>query len=109
MNKRDFEIELQKLAAALSEYTSSPDGQWAVKGFIDIYRNIFTISSDTKIISKILEIHLFSQVLSFANSIGFDIVLADHQNYYPDLSFVKKSDSTVKYAVDFKTTYRLLD
>jgi hypothetical protein len=31
---------------------------------------------------------------------------ADHQNYYPDISFVKASDESIRFAVDFKTTYR---
>jgi len=34
-------------------------------------------------------------------------VLADHQNYYPDISFVRADDSSLKFAVDLKTTYRL--
>jgi hypothetical protein len=33
------------------------------------------------------------------------VVLTDFQNWYPDLSFVSKSDSTTKFAVDIKTTY----
>jgi hypothetical protein len=33
--------------------------------------------------------------------------LTDHQNYYPDLSFVSAQDESLKFAVDFKTTYRL--
>ena len=32
--------------------------EWVVKGFIDIYQNIYTISIDTKIISKIIELLL---------------------------------------------------
>lgn len=78
----------------------------AVKGFIDVFRNVYTISSDTKIVSKILEIHLFPQILAFAQNNGYKIVLAEHQNYYPDISFVKSDDESVKFAVDFKTTYR---
>jgi hypothetical protein len=74
--------------------------------FIDIFKNLYTISSDTKIISKILEIHLFPQILTFAQDYGYKIVLAEHQNYYPDISFVKADDESVKFAVDFKTTYR---
>lgn len=35
--------------------------------------------------------------------------MAEHQNWYPDLSFVKQSDQAVKFAVDLKTTYRDLD
>jgi hypothetical protein len=33
----------------------STETEWTVKGFIDIYKNIYTISSDTKIVSKFLE------------------------------------------------------
>jgi hypothetical protein len=85
---------------------STEDGQWTVKGFIDICKNVYTISSDTKIVSKILEIHLFPQILAFAQANGYKVVLAEHQNYYPDISFVASDDESVKFAVDFKTTYR---
>ena len=43
---------------------STDDGDWVVKGFIDIYRNIYTISVDTKVISKIIELMLFPCHLS---------------------------------------------
>ncbi len=72
----------------------------------DIFKNIYTISSDTKIISKVLEIHLFPRILQFARNNGYSIVLAECQNWYPDFSFVKNDDQTVKFAVDLKTTYR---
>lgn len=84
----------------------APRGQWTVKGFIDIYKNIYTISSDTKIVSKILEIHLFPKILEFSRRHGYKVVIADHQNYYPDISFVKTGDDDIRFAVDFKTTYR---
>ncbi|OQY47407.1 MAG: restriction endonuclease, partial [Anaerolineaceae bacterium 4572_78] len=45
--------------------------------------------------------------LTFAEEHGYVIVLPKHQNYYPDLSFIKKDNHTVKFAVDFKTTYRV--
>ncbi|MBA7676609.1 Type-2 restriction enzyme EcoRV [subsurface metagenome] len=90
----------------MREHVSADDGEWTVKGFIDIYRNIYTISSDTKIVSKILEIHLFPQILQFAKEHAYSIVLAEHQNWYPDLSFVSLNDPRIKFAVDLKTTYR---
>ena len=104
--KADFLTALRRLTETLGETVSTSDGQWAVKGFIDVYRSIYTISADTKIISKILEIHLFPRILSFAEELGFKIVLAKHQNYYPDLSFVKTGQQDLKFAVDIKTTYR---
>ncbi|RMH74325.1 MAG: restriction endonuclease [Gemmatimonadetes bacterium] len=109
MTRAEFEKALKELAGTLTGHVSTDDGQWTVKGFIDTFRNVYTISSDTKIVSKILEIHLFPRILAFAGDHGFALVLAEHQNYYPDISFVSKQDDSVRFAVDFKTTYRLPD
>ena len=105
--KADFLQKLQNFALTLKNYISTPDNQWTIKGFIDVFENIYTISADTKIISKILEIHLLSKFLEFANENDFDLVLAEKQNWYPDISFVSKSNPDIKFAVDLKTTYRL--
>ncbi len=107
--KSQFEKSLKTFAKTLTKHVSTDDGQWTVKGFIDTFRNVYTISSDTKIVSKILEIHLFPKILAFAEEQGFAVVLAEHQNYYPDISFVLKADESVKFAIDFKTTYRKPD
>ena len=107
--KDDFKRELKQFAEKLKKHVSTDTGDWTVKGFIDIYKNIYTISSDTKIVSKILEIHLFPQILQFADRIGYHIVLAEKQNYYPDLSFVHKDNEQIKFAVDIKTTFRRND
>ncbi len=105
--KNEFKQILCELAKTLSGAVATKDQQWTVKGFIDVFRNVYTISADTKIVSKILEIHLFPILLKFAQKYGYRIVLADHQNYYPDLSFVSAQDESLKFAVDLKTTYRL--
>lgn len=102
--KKTFSLALKSFVEGLSSYVSTSDGQWAVKGFIDTYKNIYTISADTKIISKILEIHIFPQILKFAEQYGYKIILAEQQNYYPDITF-EDSEET-RFAVDFKTTYR---
>lgn len=107
--KQEFSQTLTQFVSSLDEHVSTDDGQWRIKGFIDVCRNIYTISSDTKIISKILEIHLFPRILSFAEAAGYRVVLAEHQNYYPDISFVHAENVDIKFAVDFKTTYRLPD
>lgn len=104
--KIEFKTALKKFTENLRDYVSTDNGDWTVKGFIDIYKNIYTISSDTKIVSKILEIHIFPQILQFAEKIGYHIVLAEKQNWYPDLSFVHKDNDSIKFAVDLKTTYR---
>ena len=105
-NKQKFKKQIKDFVGDLQQHISTEDGQWTVKGFVDIFQNIYTISSDTKIISKILEIHLFPQIVTFAKKYGYKIVLADYQNYYPDISLIKKNDESIKFAVDVKTTYR---
>ena len=81
--KSVFKKELDKFADRLEKYVSTDDGDWTVKGFIDVFKNIYTISADTKITSKILEIHIFPQLLQFAEGNGYKIIFAEKQNWYP--------------------------
>ena len=104
--KQKFKQSLNHFIQTLQNYVSDDSGKWSIKGFIDIYKNIYTISADTKIVSKVLEIHIFPLLLQFAEKNGYKIVLAEHQNYYPDISFVSIYDENIRFAVDFKTTYR---
>ena len=104
--KQSFENNLRHFVQDLSNEISDSHGKWSIKGFIDIYKNIYTISSDTKIISKILEIHLFPLLVQFATRYGYKIVLAEYQNYYPDISFVNIKNENIRFALDLKTTYR---
>ncbi len=103
MTKAEFENTLKEFANTLTGHVSTVDGQWSVKGFIGAFRKVYTITFDTKIVSKILEIHLFPRIIAFADERDFAIVLAEHQNYYPDISFVTKHDKAVRFAVNFKT------
>ncbi|MCU0326493.1 MAG: EcoRV family type II restriction endonuclease [Spirosomaceae bacterium] len=104
--KADFKRELDKFTDKLERYVSTDNGDWVVKGFIDVYKNIYTISADTKIVSKILEIHIFPQILQFAEEAGYEIILAEKQNWYPDITFIHKKNVAIKFAVDIKTTFR---
>ncbi len=104
--KENFLKALSNFAGKLGSAISQDD-QWTIKGFIDIFKNIYTISADTKIVSKVLEIHLFPHFLVFAEENGYDLELATYQNWYPDLTFILKSNKNIKFAVDLKTTYRL--
>ena len=61
--KEKFESQLKEFVLGLQKHISTEDGQWTVKGFIDVFQNIYTLSSDTKIVSKILEIHLFPKIM----------------------------------------------
>lgn len=105
-HKENFEKALNEFVKELKTYVSTDTGEWTVKGFIDIYKNIYTISSDTKIVSKILEIHIFPVILQFAEKYGYKIILAEYQNWYPDLTIIDKDNSDAKFALDLKTTFR---
>lgn len=105
--KAEFKAALRAFAAQLQPSLTTQDGQWAIKGFLDVFKNVYTITADTKIVSKILEIHLFPRLLEFAATNGYKILLTEHQNWYPDFSFIDNTDFNVRFAVDLKTTYRL--
>jgi hypothetical protein len=102
--KQKFNSQLQKHVNLFSSVVSTDEGDWVVKGFIDIAKNIYTISVDTKVVSKIMEILLFPKICQFAQENGYKMVLCKEQNYYPDISFIDHADN--KYALDIKSTYR---
>lgn len=52
---------------------------------------------------------MYPRLLEFGEERGFDLVIASHQNYYPDITYISKADKRIKFAVDFKTTYRRQD
>ena len=104
MEKAEFNTSLSCFSETLAKIITS-NGDWNIKGFIDTHKNIYTISTDTKVLSKILELHLFPSFLEFARQINYTIELATHQNWYPDLTFVNNMNSDIKFAVDLKTTY----
>jgi len=106
MYKEQFKQAFTSFIADITNEVSCADGQWTIKGFIDIYKNVFTISSDTKIVSKILEIHLYPSIIKFAQENGYMIKLAEKQNYYPDLTFIKEDNHEIRFAVDIKTTFK---
>lgn len=75
-----------------------------MRGFIDVFRRVYTISGDTKVVSKLIELMLLPAFKDFADKHGYNLVLAREQNQYPDMSFVR--DDSVMFAVDLKSTYR---
>jgi Restriction endonuclease EcoRV len=101
-----FERKLSKYFQKFINVVSSNNGEWTVKGFIDIYKNIYTISIDTKVISKIVELMIFPIIVQFANENNYNIRLASHQNHYPDITLIEKTTGE-KIALDLKSTYRI--
>ncbi len=99
----DFLARLQAHATSFAKAVATDEGEWIIKGFIDVYRRIYTISVDTKITSKVLELLLFPMFVEFAKTNGLSIEHSPHQNFYPDLTFVH-DETGRKFAVDIKST-----
>ena len=108
MTREQFLKKLQAHAATFEKAVATNEGEWIIKGFIDVYRRIYTISVDTKIVSKVLELLLFPMFVEFAKTHGLKIELCPQQNFYPDLTFTHKATGR-KFAVDIKSTYRTSD
>lgn len=105
--KQEFRTRLLKYVDQFNSAVSTDKGDWIVKGFIDIAKNIYTISVDTKVISKIMEILLFPKICEFVQENNYKMVLSKEQNFYPDMSFVDLANN--KYSLDIKSSYRKND
>jgi hypothetical protein len=101
-----FRSQLLPYLSDLQHRLIDHQGHWAVKGFVDVYRNIYSLSLDTKVLSKVMEWAIMPSLLRFARAEGYKIIPAQAQNHYPDVSFVSQVDPTRCYALDIKTTYR---
>lgn len=100
----DFRREMLEYLPRFKSALANDIGDWVVKGFIDTHHNIYTISVDTKVISKLIELMLFPLITNFALQNNYELHLAEHQNYYPDITFIAGGGE--KIAFDLKSTYR---
>src|SRR3990172_13062283 len=103
-----LEVFRANLLAHFDEFRhtlATDTGDWVVKGFIDVYKNIYTISVDTKVVSKIIELMLFPVISQFAKEHGYKMLLSEHQNHYPDITFIAPDE--IKIALDLKSTYQM--
>jgi hypothetical protein len=103
-NKTAFQTSLMAHFEEFTQTLATDTGDWVVKGFIDVYRNIYTISVDTKVVSKLVELMLIPLIVQYAQHHDYKLVLSEYQNHYPDISLVA-SDGT-QIAIDLKSTYR---
>jgi len=76
MTADEFLKCLQEHAATFAKAVATDEGEWIIKGFIDIYRNIYSISVDTKIVSKVLELLLYPMFEDFGKKHGLKLELS---------------------------------
>lgn len=103
MDKKEFQELLTEEVKSYKTLLETKNNDWIVKGFIDVNKNVYTITNDTKVVSKIIEIILIPKLDAFAKRNGLILELPSSQNFYPDLTF-KDKDGNI-FAVDFKSSY----
>lgn len=105
MTKDELLIALQKEVQGYNKIIATEKGDWIVKGFIDIYKNVYTISIDTKVVSKVIELLLIPTFERFAQRNDLTLELPPQQNFYPDLTFTCNKTNK-RFAVDIKSTFK---
>ncbi|MGM9779663.1 MAG: type II restriction endonuclease [Prevotella sp.] len=98
MTKESFFDLLSNEVKTYKDFLETDSKDWIVKGFIDIDKNVYTITNDTKVVSKIIEILLIPKLERFARSNSMTLELPSKQNFYPDLTF--KDEEGHLFAVD---------
>lgn len=79
---------------------------WDIKGVIDSEKRIYTLTDDTKLISKVLELMTRPIVYEVAHTHELEVVEAQSQTIYPDFTLQGKGLGDKKLALDVKSTYR---
>ncbi len=103
MTRERFESLLSEEINTYKALLETADNDWIVKGFVDVNKNIYTITNDTKVVSKIIELLLVPKLEAFSHANGLVLELPSRQNYYPDMTF--KDEEGNLFAVDFKSSY----
>ena len=103
MDSKQFQQLLTEEVATFKPFLETEHNEWIVKGFVDCNRNVYTITNDTKVVSKIIEIILVPKLVQFARNNGLTLELPSSQNFYPDMNF--KDNKGNLFAVDFKSSY----
>ena len=103
MTKESFFDLLSNEVKSYKGFLEKNSKDWIVKGFKKKNKNVYTITNDTKVVSKIIEILLIPKLERFARNNGMTLELPSKQNFYPDLTF--KDEEGHFFAVDFKSSY----
>lgn len=83
-----------------------PDGlDWSLVGILTKKQEVYTLSYDSKILSKIFEILCEPLVRNIADDLGM-IMEKSNQTVYPEFTLFNVEEPMEKVAIDIKSTYR---
>lgn len=100
----EVDARLRTLLPRLSEAVMDSNGDWTLKGFIDVWKQILPMTSDTKVISKAFELATTPIIIAVMEQENFQVELATKQNAYPDIT-ISDLKTTRRVALDLKSTY----
>ncbi len=80
--------------------------EWRIKGIVDADRKLYTLSDDTKLISKVFELVAFPVIAKALGPHVNVIETEERQTVYPDLTLILPGPEPNKLAIDMKSTYR---
>jgi len=80
--------------------------EWHIKGVVDGRGNLYTVSNDTKLISKVFELVAFPVIVEAVEPYIKKWEPEERQTVYPDLTLILPGKSPNKIAIDIKSTYR---
>lgn len=75
MTKDEFLKLLRAEVMTYKQFLETDNNEWTIKGFIDVNKNVYSLSCDTKVVSKIIEILLIPKLSAFAKSNGMTMEL----------------------------------
>ena len=81
--------------------------EWRAKGIINDALAIYPMSTDTKLVSKVLELMISVALMEVCRDNGLFIKPAPYQNHYPDFTISDTPDFANRVAVDIKSTFRV--
>ncbi|MFW5961982.1 MAG: type II restriction endonuclease [bacterium] len=79
---------------------------WEIKGVMDRNNMLYTLGTDTKLISQVFELKIMPILMQIAKKNNLKLKKAKNQNIYPDFTLLKNERDNAKIAIDVKTTYR---
>lgn len=82
---------------------------WYVRGILDSRKRLYTISNDTKLISKVFELISIPIITHAIEPHIKSWEIEERQTVYPDLTLILDKPVPNKIAIDIKSTYRKRD
>jgi len=90
----------------LNDAFSAVGVSWYIKGILDSKKQLYTLTDDTKLISKVFELISIPIIIQALEPHITSWETEKRQNVYPDLTLTLDGVSSRKIAVDIKSTYR---